>query len=240
MAVTALTSPEKTAVESYRAPTPHSITATSTRPSRKHRSAISVRKLKNVGGGPWWLARAFSRAQKWEANASWLTGRPLICRRSQGLTRCGEAKRPVLRPCDLSTDSVKAAVDPLPLVPAILTTGSRFNSSSRPHACTYSRMSSGVSSLVAAPLTVPAFFRNSTSTASLNPCPVNHLLVAGLVLALRELQRLGCSKSDVMKHEWRAAFQSQAHESIWFPSFSPDFIFIFDSKLFSTSFLFFF
>ena len=79
---------------------------------------MTVRKRKYGGMSAPEARRLSQHIQKYFANWSDDSGRPLSWIRSHTLTRCGDVYSPVRRPCSRSSRSAMADVEPLPLEPA--------------------------------------------------------------------------------------------------------------------------
>ena len=119
-----------TLVASSRPPMPTSSTARSTRSRAKCSKAIAVsisKKLGCQGNSPWLTSRSAVRSTRScsAVKSSSLMDSPFTRIRSFMHIRCGEVYKPVFNAEARRIEPSAAAVDPLPLVPAISTPGER-------------------------------------------------------------------------------------------------------------------
>ena len=126
--VTTATPASATLVASHVPPSPTSMTATSTGASAKAAYAMAVMISKKVIGTPSierssTISTYGAISSQVASKRSSLIGAPSMVIRSVTLDTCGEVKRPVRRPSARSSDSIIAAVLPLPLVPVRWITG---------------------------------------------------------------------------------------------------------------------
>ena len=128
MRVIIMTAGERMFVASRRPPRPTSKTPNSTRSCAKHSNAMAVTHSKYVGcARSLWAASSSSISAcsrvKSAANDSSLISLPLMRMRSLIFSRWGEVYSPVRKPACRRMDSRNAAVEPLPLVPAMCALG---------------------------------------------------------------------------------------------------------------------
>ncbi len=126
--MTTATSASATLVASQVPPSPTSSTATSTGASAKAAKAIAVMISKKVMDTPSICcsstrATSGSISRQVSSKRSSVIDWPSIVIRSLTLVTCGLVKRPVRSPVARSSDSIIAAVLPLPLVPVTWMTG---------------------------------------------------------------------------------------------------------------------